>query len=114
MSWAWLISWATLVLASNVCGSVLGLSRIEDTWTYRPPIWLSTLAYSFSAPIALITPGFADAALLVQPAAVAVSAVTAHARARPRRSPGCLRKRGTRRVMVLTYPETESQCKFRR
>src|SRR5215472_12775119 len=90
MIWAALTSWATLALASNVCGSELGLSRIEDTWTYRPPIWLSTLAYSFSAPIALIIPGRADAALLAQPAAVTASAVTAAASARPRNAPGNL------------------------
>ena len=34
---------------------MFGLFRIEDTCTYLPPIWDSTLAYSFSAPIALIT-----------------------------------------------------------
>src|ERR1700733_7129807 len=44
-------------LASKVCGSVLGLLRMDETWTYRPPIWESTLAYSFSAPMALITAG---------------------------------------------------------
>src|SRR6516225_11654729 len=75
MSWAWLTSLATLALASNVCGSVLGLSRIEDTWTYRPPIWLSTLAYSFSAPTALITPAWVDAELLVQPDAASAASV---------------------------------------
>ena len=34
--------------------------KIDDTWTYRPPIWPSTLAYSFSAPMALITPVFPE------------------------------------------------------
>src|SRR5580698_4192065 len=57
MSSAWLTACATLVLASKVWGSVLGLFRIDDTLTYLPPIWLSTLAYSFSAPTALITLG---------------------------------------------------------
>jgi hypothetical protein len=49
---------------------VLGLLRIDDTRTYLPPIWLSTFAYSFSAPTALITPDFELAAepLLAQPA----------------------------------------------
>jgi hypothetical protein len=78
MSWAALTSWATLALASNVCGSVLGLSRIEDAWTYLPPIWPSTLAYSFSAPMALITPALVEAELLVHPdAASAASAASA-------------------------------------
>ena len=42
---------------------MFGLFRIEETCTYRPPIWLSTLAYSFSAPMALITPGVLAAAV---------------------------------------------------
>src|SRR5271169_1240704 len=57
MSCAWLTSSATLGLASKLCGSVFGLLRIDDTWTYAPPICASTSAYSFSAPTALITPG---------------------------------------------------------
>ena len=38
---------------------------MEDTATYLPPIWLSTLAYSFSAPTAMIKFGLelADAML---------------------------------------------------
>jgi hypothetical protein len=38
---------------------------MEETATYLPPIWLSTLAYSFSAPTAMITLGLelADAML---------------------------------------------------
>jgi hypothetical protein len=61
MSVAFDTSWATLVLASNVCGSVFGLSRIDDTDTYLPPICWSTLAYSFSAPTARMTPELAGA-----------------------------------------------------
>ena len=45
---------ATLGLASNVCGSVLGLLSIAVTATYRPPICEITFAYSFSAPTATI------------------------------------------------------------
>src|SRR5215472_4613294 len=41
ISWAPLTSAATCGLASNVCGSVFGLSRIDVTRTYLPPIWLS-------------------------------------------------------------------------
>src|SRR5580693_7837141 len=55
MSWALATSSATLALASKVWGSVLGLFKIDETDTYFPPIWLRTLAYSFSAPIATIT-----------------------------------------------------------
>ena len=54
-------SWATLVLASKVWGSVFGLSRIDDTETYLPPICWSTLAYSFSAPTAWMIPDRAGA-----------------------------------------------------
>ena len=55
-SWAALTAWATLGLASNVCGSVLGLLSIAVTCTYLPPIWPITLAYSFSAPTATTWP----------------------------------------------------------
>ena len=55
MSCAFATSSATLALASKVCGSVLGFFRMADTETYLPPIWLSTLAYSFSAPIATMS-----------------------------------------------------------
>ena len=80
-----LTSWATAGLASNVCGSVLGLSRIDDTRTYRPPIWARTLAYSFSTPMALITveesAEVAPVGLLPHPAAVTASAAIAPASA---------------------------------
>ena len=56
MSWAALTSRATAGLASNVCGSVLGLDMMALTWTYWPPTWLITSAYSFSAPTATILP----------------------------------------------------------
>src|ERR1700746_1271472 len=52
MSRAWLISWATAGLASNVCGSVFGLLMIAEACTYFPPTCEMTSAYSFSAPIA--------------------------------------------------------------
>src|SRR5580700_2638492 len=54
MSWAPLTCWATWGLLSKVCGSVFGLSRMEVTLTWLPPIWAITLPYSFSAPIAWI------------------------------------------------------------
>jgi len=53
MSLAWLISCATAGLASNVCGSVFGLLMIASACTYLPPICWITLAYSFSAPMAV-------------------------------------------------------------
>src|SRR5580693_6782767 len=55
-SWAPLTSRATDALASKVCGSVFGLLMMALTWTYFPPTWLMTFAYSFSAPTATITP----------------------------------------------------------
>ncbi len=80
-----LTSRATAGLASNVCGSVFGLLRIDDTCTYLPPIWPRTLAYSFSTPMALITveesAEVAPVGLLPHPAAVTASAATAPARA---------------------------------
>ena len=45
---------ATLALASNVCGSVLGLLSMALTCTYLPPTWPMTFAYSFSAPTAVM------------------------------------------------------------
>src|ERR1700756_1494263 len=84
MNWAEVTSRATLGLDSKVCGSVPGLFRIEDTCTYRPPIWASTSAYSFSAPMTLITVALgedADVAVLLQPAAATASAATAPASA---------------------------------
>src|ERR1022692_901475 len=95
MSWAALTSLATLGLDSNVWGSVFGLFRIEDTCTYWPPIWDSTLAYSFSAPIALMTEvDFAEAAvvaLVPQPAAATASAAAAPASTTPLHVRGNLR-----------------------
>ena len=43
-------------LASNVCGSVLGLLMMALAWTYFPPTCAMTSAYSFSAPTAMIVP----------------------------------------------------------
>ena len=63
MSLAWLISRATDGLASNVWGSVLGLLMIASACTYLPPTWPMTLAYSFSAPIAVMVPLSPDVAL---------------------------------------------------
>ena len=65
-----LTSRATAGLASNVCGSVFGLLRIDDTFTYLPPIWPITSAYSFSAPIAVILVVDAAAADEPPPAAL--------------------------------------------
>src|ERR1039458_4245324 len=59
-SWAELTSRATEALASKVCGSVFGLLMIALTWTYFPPTWLMTSAYSFSAPTATILPAGSD------------------------------------------------------
>ena len=99
-----LTSWATAGLASNVCGSVFGLLRIEDTCTYRPPICARTLAYSFSAPMALITvvesAEVAPVGLLPHPAAVTASAAAAPARITPVLLPGNLR--AADRPAVLT------------
>ena len=63
MSLAWLISRATEGLASNVWGSVSGLLKIATACTYLPPTWPMTLAYSFSAPIAVMVPLSPDVAL---------------------------------------------------
>ena len=42
--------------------AILGLDMIALAWTYLPPTWLTTSAYSFSAPIATIFP-LSDAAV---------------------------------------------------
>src|ERR1700721_781021 len=55
-SWASLSRRPTAALASNVCGSVFGLLMMALTWTYFPPTWPMTFAYSFSAPTATIAP----------------------------------------------------------
>src|ERR1700676_714771 len=82
MSWAAPTSWATRGLDSYVWGSVAGLLRTDETWTYCPPTWLSTSAYSFSAPMALITLGVdVEAAWLVLPQAAATAATAARANA---------------------------------
>ena len=77
MSWAALISRATAGLASNVCGSVLGLDMMALTCTYWPPTWPITSAYSFSAPTATILPGSDPAALAPIEQADRAVAVTA-------------------------------------
>jgi hypothetical protein len=48
-----------------VCGSVAGLLMIAETWTYLPPTCWSTLAYSFSTPIAVMAAALVVPALLV-------------------------------------------------
>ena len=62
---------------------------------YRPPIWARTLAYSFSAPMALITvlesAEFADVALLAQPAVVTASTTAVPASAMTVRLPASVR-----------------------
>src|ERR1700722_14349124 len=75
---------ATLALASKVWGSVLGLFRIDVTLTYFPPIWLNTLAYSFSAPTAMMGPDLlvlADADAAVRPATASADAARTPERA---------------------------------
>src|SRR6185437_14650688 len=71
-------------LASNVCGSVLGLLMMALACTYIPPTCAMTSAYSFSAPTAMIlppAPGWSAADEDVQPAASrAAPARAAHAR----------------------------------
>src|SRR5712691_9657758 len=62
MRLAALISRATAGLASKVCGSVLGLLMMAVAWTYLPPTCAMTLAYSFSAPMAVMVPLVAAAA----------------------------------------------------
>ena len=66
-------------------GVGVGVGVVEDrgTRTYLPPIWLSTFAYSFSAPTALITPDFEDACAAF-PQAVSSMASDAMARDTPR------------------------------
>src|ERR1700678_159452 len=112
MSWAALTSRATLGLASNVCGSVFGLFRMDETWTYFPPIWERTLAYSFSAPTALITPGVLPPAAAGPQAAAAVprqARAKSDGRAHERRR-AMLEEEG-RLFMRQPYTETESQYK---
>src|SRR5580704_4789223 len=91
---ALLTSWATLALASNACGSVFGLLSIAVTCTYLPPIWLITLAYSFSAPTATIvlleSAAAVDPGLDEQPAASATAARPALASAAVARRRGVL------------------------
>ena len=92
-SWAALTSWATLGLASKVWGSVLGLLMIAETDTYFPPIWLMTLAYSFSAPTAIDLAGSEpdagpQAAPIAARAAIAARRLRAVVRVRPPRFPG--------------------------
>src|ERR1700728_2601576 len=70
---------ATLGLASNVCGSVLGLLSIALTRTYLPPIWPITLAYSFSAPTATTCPPELVAAEVDEQAVAVTPAATASA-----------------------------------
>src|ERR1700735_3832101 len=70
---------ATLGLASNVCGSVLGLLSIAVTRTYLPPIWPITLAYSFSAPTPTTCPPALVAAEVDEQAVAVTPVVTASA-----------------------------------
>src|ERR1700728_122021 len=78
-SWAEETALATLGLASNVCGSVLGLLSIAVTRTYLPPIWPITLAYSFSAPTATTWSPELVAAEVDEQAVAVTPAVTASA-----------------------------------
>nr|WP_307316618.1 hypothetical protein [Microbacterium sp. SORGH_AS_0421] len=83
MSCAPAISFATLALASNVCGSVLGSLRIADTSTRSPPICCTTSAYSFSAattatfgPESAVASGVGADAPVAHPARTSVSRET--------------------------------------
>ena len=68
---------ATLALASNVCGSVLGLLSMALTCTYLPPTWLITFAYSFSAPTAVMVALELAAGVVPEPDEQAVRTATA-------------------------------------
>src|ERR1700684_1415162 len=78
-SWAEETALATLGLASNVCGSVLGLLSMALTRTYLPPIWPITLAYSFSAPTPTTCPPGLVAAEVDEQAVAVTPVVTASA-----------------------------------
>src|SRR5580658_3350877 len=78
-SWAVETALATLGLASNVCGSVLGLLSIAVTRTYLPPICPITFAYSFSAPTATTWSPEPVAADVDEQAVASTPAVTASA-----------------------------------
>ena len=84
---------------------MFGLFRIDETCTYWPPIWDSTLAYSFSAPIALIAVvAFADAAgvaLVPQPAAATASAAAVPASITPLPFRGNLRAADSPAVLTI-------------
>ncbi len=105
MSWAALISRAIAGLASNVCGSVLGLDMMALTCTYWPPTWLITSAYSFSAPTATILPPGSDPAALAPiehaDRAVAVTAAPAGA---ARCAPGVAVRAARLTIRSLTAP----------
>src|SRR5437868_11078174 len=73
-------------LASNVCGSVLGLLMMPLAWTYFPPTCWMTSAYSLSAPTAMIVPSAGagrSAKEDEQPAASRATAARAAAAAGP-------------------------------
>ena len=75
----------------------MGLLRTALTRTYLPPSWLITLAYSFSAPMAVMTPGAPElAAWLVEQAVPSngtdrASTITAVLRGGMSRSPSTVR-----------------------
>ena len=73
--------------ASKLCGSVFGLDMIALAWTYWPPTWLMTSAYSFSAPTATIFP-LSDAAVAPPEQAATPVAISAAATASSRTAAG--------------------------
>src|SRR5487761_253996 len=87
MSRALPTSLATAMDASKECGSVFGLDMMALAWTYSPPTWPITSAYSFSAPTATILPPF-EAAVAPPEDAAATVATTAASTASSRMATG--------------------------
>ena len=93
---------------------MFGLFRMEETWTYFPPICDRTLAYSFSAPMALITPVvFAPAVPCTQaaPMAAVPRQARANSDARTRECGRVTVEKEGRFGMRQPYTETQSQYK---
>src|SRR5487761_1290290 len=117
MRLALLISLATAGLASNVWGSVFGLLMMAVTRTYLPPSCWITLAYSFSAPMAvmLAVPPFWPAAVAEEQAVASRAASSAPAAGRTARTPegvrmpmysrstGCRSQVQVNTVMVIVF-----------
>ena len=78
---------------------------MDETCTYRPPIWPSTLAYSFSTPIASITLVLlvllAEPPPLEHPAAATARTAAAPVRARTRVRPEILGVTDCRALVLM-------------